>query len=151
MTREEQIEQICVELAEGKSLRSICRENGWKESSIRYWLNKSEESFAQYAHARELQADVLFDEILEIADGKHESAKMDVQERRLQIDARKWMAGKLRGKYSDKLIVEGQQTVTHRYDLDSLETERLDELERILADAARGKSGAGETVPSQVH
>jgi len=75
----------------------------------------------QYARARELQADTLFDEVLHIADnqqigekrkvtndGKEEVSTGDmIEHRRLQIDARKWMAGKLRPKkYGDFKAVE---------------------------------------------
>ncbi len=151
MSDPETLAHICDQLAEGKSLRAICREMGRSESTVRYWLTRDEQAFAQYAQAREIQADALFDECLALADGTHESAVEDIQARRLQVDTRKWMAGKLRGKYSDKLVVENKTEVTHRYDLDSLGDERLDELERILADAARGPSGEGEAPASSVH
>jgi len=42
-----------------------------------------------------MQADVLFDECLAIADGRDEYAGRMFAERRLQIDTRKWMAVKL--------------------------------------------------------
>lgn len=147
----EALSNICAQLAEGKSLRAVCREMGMSESTVRYWLHKDEAAFAQYAQAREIQADALFDECLALADGTHEHAAADIQARRLQVDTRKWMAGKLRGKYSDKLVVESKSEVTHRYDLDSLPTERLDELERILADARTSASGAGAAEPASVH
>jgi hypothetical protein len=74
----------------------------------------------QYARARELQADALFDEILEIADdgsndwmerknaddqsiGWRENGEA-LRRSQLRVDARKWMAGKLQAKkYGDKL------------------------------------------------
>jgi AraC-like DNA-binding protein len=147
---EAEIADICNQLAEGKSLRAICRETGKSESNVRRWIAESDETMAQYAHARELQADVLFDECLAIADGTHETAKADIQERRLQVDTRKWMAGKLRGKYSDKLVVESKSEVTHRYELDGLSTDELDTLERIAAKAsiARGDTGGAGTAES---
>ena len=39
------------------------------------------------------------DEIIEIAD----TVTMNADDRRIAIDARKWRAGKLHGKYSDKV------------------------------------------------
>jgi hypothetical protein len=83
------------------------------------WLNDFPEFAAQYARAREAQADAIFDEILDIADDgsndwmerRREDGSVDevfnhehVTRSKLRIDARKWMAGKLRPKvYGDKL------------------------------------------------
>lgn len=100
---QETADTICEKLSDGVSLRAICREDGMPSTStVCKWLGKSTEFAEQYARARELQADALFDDILDIAD-KGEKGLETIDERRLQIDARKWMAGKLKGKYSDKV------------------------------------------------
>jgi hypothetical protein len=99
---EAEIADICNQLAEGKSLRAICREMDRDESAVRYHLDKPE-NFPQYARAREFQADAFFDAVVGIADGTDPDAAETVDARRLQIDARKWAAGKLKGKYSDKV------------------------------------------------
>ena len=57
--------------------------------------NKSEE----YARAKEVRADRMADDIVKIADDTSKSP----DDRRIAIDARKWRAGKLSGKYSDKV------------------------------------------------
>lgn len=89
--------------------------------TVRRWLRDNLVFRAQYARAREEQADALFDECLDIADtplrvprkvkrgGKMVTEYFDsIEQRRLQIDVRKWMAGKLRPKaYGDKLEVGG--------------------------------------------
>ena len=112
---EELAERICNELAEGKSLRTIClADDVPSQGTIFRWL--ADERFTKfresYARAREAQADAIFDEILDIADdgandymGDDGSYNGDaVQRARLRIDARKWMAGKLRPKvYGDKI------------------------------------------------
>jgi hypothetical protein len=133
-------------LAEGRSLRSICREIGQAESSVRYWLNKDEAAFAHSARARELGCDALADECLEIADGTDPA---DVK--RIRIDTRIRLIGKWSQRYSDRLAVTNKTEVTHRYDLDSLSERELAELERILANAGPGKGGDSEEVAPQVH
>lgn len=142
----EAIDDICSELAEGKSLRGICREKGLKESSVRYWLNKSEEAFAQSARARELGCDALADECLEIADGIEPS---DVK--RIRIDTRIRLIGKWSQRYSDKLAITNKTEVTHRYDLDALSDGELGELERILANAGASKGSEGAEVAPRLH
>ena len=53
--------------------------------------------------ARARQADTLADSILDIADGEGDS-----DDKRVRIDSRKWLAGKLRPKvYGDKVAVGG--------------------------------------------
>ena len=95
---------ICERLIEGESLRSICRDDEMPHcATVCRWLAADEQFREQYACAREAQADTLFDEILDIADGKNADGA-DVQRDRLSVDARKWMASKLNAKkYGDKL------------------------------------------------
>lgn len=100
---QETADAICERLADGESLRSICRDEAMPSTStVCKWLGKNADFAEQYARARELQADALFDDILDIAD-KGLKALGAPEDRRIQIDARKWMAGKLKGKYSDKV------------------------------------------------
>lgn len=138
-SEEHDIEAICNALAEGKSLRSIAKELGKPESTLRYWLARDEEAFAHSARAKELGCDALADECLEISDGPGDPA-----DKRIKIDTRIRLIGKWSQRYSDKLTVSNNTTVTHKYDLDSLSDEQLAELDSILADASGNSSGAGE-------
>ncbi|MBE0559910.1 MAG: terminase small subunit protein [Ochrobactrum anthropi] len=115
---------ICERIADGDSLRTICDEEGFPaRSTVFKWLSQNAAFADQYAHAREAQADAIFDDILEIADDgqndwmeKHskEGENIGWQENgealrrsQLRIDARKWMAGKLRPKrYGDRTQME---------------------------------------------
>jgi hypothetical protein len=94
---------ICQEIMTGKSLREICAQEGMPAASTVYaWLGQYPEFSAQYARAREVQADVLADEILEIAD-----SDPDPNRARVMIDARKWRASKLRPKkYGDRVELD---------------------------------------------
>lgn len=114
---------ICERLAGGESLVAICADADMPNPSTVYrWLLVNEGFRESYTHARELQADTLFDECLLIAntpvigkksklsDGKVEITEGDmIEHRRLQVDTRKWMAGKLRPKvYGDKVQHTGE-------------------------------------------
>lgn len=147
MITEAELTDICNELAEGKSLRRICRERSLAESSVRYWISKNEEAFAHSARARELGCDALADECIDIAD----DPTIDAADRRIKIDTRIRLIGKWSQRYSDKVTVKSESTVTHKYDLDNLSDGELNQLESILANAARGEGGESETVAPIVH
>jgi hypothetical protein len=114
---------ICERLANAESLRKICLDDSMpSQATVFRWL--ADERFSafkeQYTRAREAQADALFDEILDIADdgsndfmGEDEKYNGDaVQRSRLRVDARKWMAGKLRPKvYGDKALGDPENPV----------------------------------------
>jgi hypothetical protein len=86
------------------------------KSTIFRWLERHQEFSDQYARAREMQAEALADEITYIADTPMPGIKTKttdkgvevtegdmIEHRRLQVDARKWIASKLKPKkYGDK-------------------------------------------------
>jgi hypothetical protein len=97
---------ICEEIAKGKSLSAVCRDNLIVQSSVYSQLSKDAEFAERYARARERQADFYADEVIELADSCSGSLE-DSNRTRLQIDARKWACGKLHPrKYSEKASVE---------------------------------------------
>lgn len=104
--------RICSYIADGKSLRTICRADDMPSiEAVRLWLASNQEFLAQYARAREESADVAAEEIIEIAD----NPDIDPNARRVMIDARKWIASKLKPKrYGDRLDVNSTQSVTMR-------------------------------------
>lgn len=117
--------RICERLADGESLKAMCDDEDMpSRTSVFKWLGLHKEFADMYARAREEQADAIFDEVLNIADDarndwmeKHDEDGSNIGWRengeairrsQLRIDARKWMAGKLRPKkYGDKLELSG--------------------------------------------
>lgn len=97
--------EIFERIAKGESARQVCEDDWLPSETTLYKRLSGDPDFAErYARARERQADGIFDEVQEIADGATpESVAVD----RLRIDVRKWRAGKLRPKvYGDKLELE---------------------------------------------
>lgn len=102
---QEIFDEICVRIAEGESLRKICKDDKMPSLvTVWKWLNNSEELTKQYARAREEQAETFVDEIQEISDAKiplDAFGKIDngaVNQARLRVDSRKWIASKLKPK-----------------------------------------------------
>lgn len=145
---------ICKRLMDGESLRSICIGDDMPaRSTVHLWLSEHKEFSDQYARAREFQADTIFDECLAIADtplrGERRTTKADgsvetveedmIAHRRLQIDARKWMAGKLRPKvYGDKTILGGDEDNPLRV-VDVSKEEAARRIAFVLSSAVRDK------------
>lgn len=144
---------ICSRISQGQSVVTISKQEGMPHQSTIYdWLAKYPEFTERYAKARELQADIFAEEILEIADtGKNdwmESNDPDnigykvngeaIQRSKLRIDTRKWLAGKLRPKkYGDSI----NQKVTDG-DGNPLPVASNDIAERMIALLERSKISA---------
>lgn len=123
---------ICGRLAEGETLRGICRDDAMPDQTTVFrWLRTDEDFRKQYALAREAQADAWADEIIDIADdGTNDfiggrnvrlngvyaptEDKTDprvnaehIQRSKLRVDARKWLMAKAAPKkYGDKITNE---------------------------------------------
>lgn len=115
---------ICERIADGESLRAICLDDEMPaKATVFRWLNLYDEFKDQYARAREEQAETLADDIVSIADEATTVVKEHdgltevvfdntaVARNRLRVEARKWVASKLKPKkYGDKLDVEAKHT-----------------------------------------
>ena len=100
-------DDICSLLATGESLNKICQRPGMPSRTSMYrWLREYEQFRNNYARATEDRAESIFEEMLDIADSAEEETA-SIAKARLQIDARKWILGKMNPKkYSDKQTVE---------------------------------------------
>jgi len=99
---EELTQKICDRIASSSDgLHKICKELKIAPSAVFDWLTKYPEFTDKYTRAREAQADFMADEIIEISDEDARKSQRGVNEmkvgafvnaKRLQIDARKWIA-----------------------------------------------------------
>jgi hypothetical protein len=100
---------ICEWIASGKSLRAYCRQDDNPSlSTVMDWLNdEANEDFRiKYARARETQAEVLADELMEIADEDKGDA-LKLQHDKMKIETRQWIASKLLPKkYGNRIEYE---------------------------------------------
>jgi hypothetical protein len=98
--------EICEFLAEGKSLRWVCEQDGMpSRRSVLRWLRANADFQAAYRVAREYGAEALADEIIDLASQHMEPAAAPVA--RFRLDAVKWAASKLSPKrWGDTLKAE---------------------------------------------
>jgi hypothetical protein len=99
------IEEMLVRLANGETLRAICREDGMPDRNTVFdMLDAHPDVAAKYARARERQGDAMDDLIQATAE---ETDPVNAAAARVKIDAYKWRAMKLRPKvYGDLHKVE---------------------------------------------
>jgi hypothetical protein len=151
---------ICDRIAGGESLRSICSDDAMPgQTTVFRWLDADEAFREQYTRARDVQADTLFDEMLDIADdgrndwmerhgdegettGWRENGEA-IRRSQLRIEARKWMAGKLKPKkYGDKI------DVNHSGSIQRISDEELDaRLAQFIGKAGGAPASGGEGSP----
>ncbi|WP_336295520.1 DNA packaging protein [Cronobacter dublinensis] len=144
---EELAEIICLRLAEGESLRSVCRDEGMpSKQAVLRWLARNESFRAQYVRAKEEGAEAIAEELFDIADdGSNDwMEKLDkdgeaigyqlngehVQRSKLRIDTRKWYLSKIMPKkYGER--IQHDQSIT----FNNLSDEELDKKLQELTNA----------------
>ena len=116
---EEIAAEILTRIAEGESLRRITMEPGMpSHASVYLWLLQKPEFSDKYARARDEQAETLADEIIAIADEPPAEVTDDkgvsrtdsgwVTWQKNRMDARKWVAAKLKPKkYGERQVLAG--------------------------------------------
>ena len=107
---------ICAWVQAGGSLRSYNRETGRPVATIYRWMRQNAVFLTLLTAAHEDRADTLAEETIEIADAIALTPTIEgVAAAKLQIEARKWVATKLRpSKWGDKQVVEHVGAVSIR-------------------------------------
>lgn len=113
--RKEIQEKILARLMSGEHLTAICRSKEMPElKSIYQWLQTDAVFAERYSFAREVAAQIMCDEIVEIADNCNEDwtecaklNKASVERAKIMIDARKWtLATTMPRRYGNKSNIE---------------------------------------------
>jgi hypothetical protein len=136
---------ICMQLIEGRSLRSICKDEGRPHVDTFFeWLNKHEDLRARYVLAKDIQGHMIYEEGIAIVDAvKGATTQEEIQVAKLRSDARFRWAGKVLPKvYGDKLLhtgADGEGPVAVKLSLDYtlLEPHEMLEFRRMLAKMER--------------
>ena len=109
--------EITDNIAEGSDILRACKHRELSRSTYMKWLTESDDYARTHARAMECKADVIFEEILAIADSTENDLIIDadgnsvtnhnvIQRDRLRVDARKWIAAKMNpNKYGNKVDV----------------------------------------------
>jgi hypothetical protein len=157
---EELAEIICLRLAEGESLRSVCRDDDMpSKQAVLRWLARNDSFRAQYVRAKEEGAEAIAEELFDIADdGSNDwMEKLDkegnpngyqlngehVQRSKLRIDTRKWYLSKIMPKkYGDR--IQHDQTIKFTDQTDEEIDKRIKELTNGQSSAPEGDDETAE-------
>lgn len=127
----EKAESVLEQIRSGQSVRKACEAVSLSPVTFLRWVENHGLS-EQYAKAREMQADALFDELEAVAaEALKATTAVEVQARRLVVDTHKWRISKiLPRRYGDKLELSGDpdrpvQAVT-RIELVAADDDRAD-------------------------
>jgi hypothetical protein len=113
-------EAICKEVLQGMrdglSAFKACQKAGVPQSTFNDWLDADKELAVEYAHAREDLIERIASEIMELSDtevpetGDGKRDWQAIQQRKLQVDSRKWLLSKLAPKkYGERLELAGDK------------------------------------------
>jgi hypothetical protein len=116
-TKDEIIQNVLDGMAiGGLSCFKACQAAGVPNSTFMRWVDADAELAERYAHAREDLIERMANEVLELADSdvpETGDGKRDwqaIQQRKLQVDSRKWLLSKLAPKkYGDRLELAGDK------------------------------------------
>lgn len=136
---EEIAEQICDLLMDGMSLVKICeRDDMPHRSTVIRWMADNADFATRCARARDAQADLMDDKILDVAEAStSETAAAD----RVKIAAYQWRASKLQPKkYGDKLDLNHSGSITNMSE---------EQLNARLAELLRKAGISGDTGGSE--
>jgi hypothetical protein len=105
--------EVLARMSAGRSLTSVLKEPGMPPwTTFQEMLRSNEQLRVAYDKAVQDRADKLADEIIELSDAvmpeglRGPEASAWVQQKRLQVDARKWVASKLKPRtYGDRIDV----------------------------------------------
>jgi len=115
--KEKRFENVLNHIRNGKALRNSLGLPDTFSNTVWDDIMKDEEKNEQYVRACDYRADILFEEILDIADNSDNDIKVNedgievvnhenIQRSKLRVDARKWMVGKMKPrKYGDHIDV----------------------------------------------
>lgn len=110
---DELAQTICDQLVEGKSLRQICDAEGMPDRvTVIRWMGKDPDFATKCARARDEQADLMDDRILDVAN-KCEAGLIEPHAAKVVISALQWRAMKLKPKkYGESSSIEHSGTLS---------------------------------------
>lgn len=141
---EELVDSILDKIIEGKSMSSICREEGMPApSTVMRWIANNKDLQERYARACVERTEALMEEMFAIADDSsndwmmidgHRVANREVIDRsKLRVDVRKWNMAKMKPKkYGDKIDIDGE--IRHITPLLGGDARRTEAIEAVIVD-----------------
>jgi hypothetical protein len=139
-------DKICKQLAEGMTLKSVLEQPGMPGRTTVHDWEKADESFArELARARELQAVVWAEDVVNISDDDKMTTHEAIGRARLRMQSRQWLAGKYNAQFADK---PNQTQVNVGVSVVLPEAERVKLLERRDRALLANQDKSGDSAPT---
>lgn len=137
----EKFELLCqmIEIEGISAIKGIKR-LGLSTDMFYKWLNEDEKNAKKYARATEIRSEMIFEEMLEIADKQDKDVYIDaegkertdhnvIHRNKLQIDTRKWYLSKMMPKrYGDRLDLTTNNESLNKPEQAPLQPEQINKL-----------------------
>lgn len=124
-------ERVLPDIASGATLPALCQQDPRGISPARFlsWIMRDPDRKRRYHEALKTNAEIVFSEIIEIADATHNPME-DVQRSTLKIKTRQWWLGVIdRERFGD---IKKLDVTTKNLDADQLKTISTDELKQMV-------------------
>jgi hypothetical protein len=140
--------EICARVAKSETLTNVCRDAAMPAWTTVHDWKHADESFRQaLAHAREQQADVWSDELVDISDAEL-STREAIRRARLRMQSRLWLAEKYNPTYADKPTQIGVNVAVGVVLPEAERVKLLERRDRALLANQGDKSGESDKGPT---
>ena len=124
-------EHVLTDIAEGSTLPTLCQQDprGISPAKFLSWILRDPDRKRRYHEALQTNAEIVFSEIIDIADAKHNPME-DVQRSTLKIKTRQWWLGVVdRERFGD---IKKLDVTTKSLDSEQLKTISTEELKQMV-------------------
>ena len=103
---EDTIAEVCARITQDETLTSICKDPRMPTAPLWLkWVQNDDDVHERYTRAREQSGHSIYNKIAEM-EAELRADVLDDRKFKCLLDSMKWRAGRMHGKYNEKIIIE---------------------------------------------